>query len=425
MGESRVIPKNIEAEQAVLGAVLEGERVPTLSAGDFYKPGHGVIFEAMLNLEAKQEPVDYLTVKAELERVGKLQEAGGISYVSSLTEQVPPTSHIDRYAEEVREKASLRKIISECRRISDLALDPGMSCRDVLDQFQVAALGMNGNTPYGSSVRETVRESLKEIEAAYKTKPERLGIPTGFRELDRVTLGWQAPDLIVIAARPGQGKTALGLDVGREAARNGLKVFFCSLEMSVEQLTMRLLSRETGIDSRSLRLGRFNQDQWGLITAAAGQITELDITIDDTAAISELELARRVRREKPALLVVDYLQLMQSGRRGERRDLEIGNITAGLKAIAKELHVPVILLSQLNREAEKRANPRPKLSDLRESGAIEQDADLVLGIYRDLEKTPQLAELICLKHRNGPLGTIELAFREELTSFADLPGDGD
>jgi replicative DNA helicase len=278
---------------------------------------------------------------------------------------------------------------------------------------------MDSGKSMGLPLRELATEQLKKIENAYENNKDLLGIPTGFRELNDLTLGWQAPELIIIAARPSQGKTALGLDTAKAAARNGGRVYFASLEMSAEQLTTRLLSSECGVSGRVLRLGRFPEGDWSRIVAASSKIANLEILIDDTSAISEMELARRVRRVKPSLLVVDYLQLMRSAQKADRKDLEIANITAGLKALAKEINIPVILLSQLNREIEKRRNPRPKLSDLRESGAIEQDADVVLFIYRN-PKNPGMAELICRKQRNGPLGTIELAFREELASFADL-----
>jgi replicative DNA helicase len=395
-----MLPNNIEAEQNLISGILLGAKPPALSPGDFYRSAHGLIFEAALELEVRREPVDILTVKTELERMGKLQEAGGASYIASLVDSIPWSAHLDRYAELVREKAVLRRIINECRDIAALALEPGSEATDVLNRFQAAALSMNSAGSTGVTVKEAAKRQL---------------------ELDKLTLGWQSPDLIVIAARPSMGKTAFALNTGKAAATHGTKVYMSSLEMSASQLTFRLLATESGINGRMLRLARFPEGDWPGIVQAAGRIAELDLIIDDTASISELELARRVRRAKPGLLIVDYLQLMRSAQRADRKDLEIGNITAGLKSLAKELEIPVILLSQLNREAEKRQNPRPRLADLRESGAIEQDADLVIGLYR-LEASG-VAELICLKHRNGPLGTIKLTFREELASFGDLARD--
>lgn len=420
MRKQRMMPNDIEAEQALLGAILQGNKIPPLSPDDFYKPAHGSIFKAMATLEAKQEPIDYYTVKAELERVGKLEKIGGLSYLSALIEQIPPTAYLNSYAELVKEQAIKRKVISSCQNLVEMAFSPMTQAQEVLDKLQAESLGINGGGSTCSTLAELAKSQLKQVEDAFLNKKPLLGIPSGFKDLDRVTLGWQAPDLVIIAARPSMGKTALALDVAKTAALSGTKVFFASLEMSAQQLSMRLLSSESSISGRSLRMGSFPKGDWNRIVRANAKIAKMDILIDDTGAISELELARRVRRVQPGLLVVDYLQLLRSALKADRKDLEIGNITAGLKALAKELQIPVILLSQLNREAEKRANPRPMLSDLRESGAIEQDADLVLGIYRDLNKSPGKAELICLKHRNGPTGTVTLAFREEETSFADL-----
>jgi replicative DNA helicase len=248
-----------------------------------------------------------------------------------------------------------------------------------------------------------------------------LGIPSGFKEVDHITLGWQSQDLIVIAARPSIGKTALALDFAKAVARADVKVYFASVEMSVEQLATRLLSSESGINGRSLRLGRLSSDDWQGIEEACSRIVNLKIVIDDGSAITDMQLVQRVRQANPGLVIIDYIQLMRSAEKAERKDLEIGNITAAMKGLAKELGIPVILLSQLNRQVEHRKDPRPRLTDLRESGAIEQDADIVFGIYRNLDRSPQVADLICLKHRNGPIGTVTLVFREELTSFADMP----
>ena len=267
---------------------------------------------------------------------------------------------------------------------------------------------------------EVIGRALQRVVRAREIGGDLLGISSGFPTLDRITLGWQEQDLIVVAARPSMGKTAFALDVAKAAARAGVKVFIASLEMSKEQLAMRMLSSESGINGRALRLGRVDENDWQKIDIASRRLSELNVVIDDTSSITETQLAGRVREAKPGLLIVDYLQLMRSAQFAQRRDLEIANITGAMKGLAKELNIPVISLSQLSRQAERRDNPRPRLTDLRDSGAIEQDADLVIGIYRDLDRSPQVAELICLKHRNGPLGTVTLAFREELTSFWDL-----
>ena len=423
MSEPRTMPQNIEAEQSVIGGVLLGAKLPALSHKDFYRAGQALIFRTMLSLDVKQEPIDFVTATEELRRMGKLEEAGGASYLASLTERTPSIANVDLYANIVRDKAVLRRIIDECRCVAEMAFERGAKGQEIVDHFQATAMEMTEGVSTDTSLMELAKKQLRQIESAYKEQEPLLGIPSGFKELDGLTLGWQATDLTVIAARPSMGKTALALDVAKAAAREGNRVFFASLEMSAEQITMRLFSSECGISGRALRLGRFPEGDWNHIVAACGRVADLEIIIDDTGAISELELVRRVRRIKPDLLVVDYLQLMRGAQKAERKDLEIASITATLKVLAKELNIPVILLSQLNRLAEKRQNPRPRLSDLRDSGAIEQDADLVLGIYRDLDKAPGVAELICLKHRNGPLGTIELAFRENLASFGGLARD--
>ena len=266
---------------------------------------------------------------------------------------------------------------------------------------------------------EAVERALQRVVRAREIDGDLLGISSGFLTLDELTLGWQEQDLIVIAARPSMGKTAFALNAATAAAGAGVKVFIASLEMSTEQLAMRMPSSESGINGRALRLGRVDEKDWQKIYDAYSQISELSILIDDTSSITETQLAARVREAKPGLLIVDYLQLMKSAQSAQRRDLEIANITGAMKGLAKELNIPVILLSQLSREAARRDNSRPRLTDLRDSGAIEQDADVVIGIYRDIDYSPNVAELICLKHRNGPLGTVTLFFREELTSFWD------
>ena len=413
------MPHSTEAERAVLGAVLRGEKVPALSPDDFYRPEHAHIFKAMLNLELQGAPIQHLSIQLELERLGALQGVGGISFLSELFDGAPFPANIEYYTTQVREKARLRSIFFECSRIAEMALEPSAEAQKVLDQFQAAALGINGEGATGTTLADSLGRITTRIKDASESKPDLLGIPTGLQELDDLTLGWQAPDLIVIGGRPSQGKTALALSLAVTAASTGVNVYFASLEMSADQLTMRALSSKLQTNSRKLMLGRIDDCDWGQIIESGREISQLGITIDDTAAISEMELCRRVRRAKPGLLVVDYLQLMTSARRPERKDLEIANITAGLKGIAKELHIPVILLSQLNREVEKRANGRPMLCDLRESGAIEQDADLVFGLYQD-PGTPGTVDLICLKHRNGPLGTVTVAFQGEVCGFKDL-----
>ncbi len=425
----RVPPHNEEAEQAVIGGILLDGKLPDLPVDCFYRGSHRVTMKAIQKLEMRQEPKDLVTVTEELKRMGKLEEAGGASYLGALVDGVPSTVNISMYAEIVRQAAEKRKVISSARDLADMGFDPTVTAQELVDHFQTTAMGMTQSGFEGDAFGETLKGLVKDIELAYENKPHLLGIPTGFRALDALTRGLQDSDLIVFAGRPSTGKTALALGVAKSALKNSVRVQIFSLEMSKTQLALRLLASECGIGGQDLRLGQFGENDWPRITRASGQLNQFDIIIDDTPGISELELARRARVVRPGLLIVDYLGLMKSAMPADRKDLEIGNITGVLKGLAKELNIPVVVLSQLNRKVEDRQNKRPILSDLRESGAIEQDADLIGFIYRDELYDPDsphkgIAEINIEKHRNGPVGNVRLAFREEIASFADLAKEG-
>jgi len=425
----RIPPHNEKAEQSVIGGVLLGGELPHIPVEAFYRGRHRVIMNAIQALARREEPQDSVTVTEELKRMGKLEEAGGASYLGDLVDGVPSIVNVSMYAEIVRQAAEKREVISIARELADRGFDPTVTAQELVDHFQTTAMGMTQSGSVGDAFGETLKGLVKEIELAYENKPCLLGIPTGFRALDALTRGLQDSDLIVFAGRPSTGKTALALGMAKSALKNSARVQIFSLEMSKTQLALRLLASECGIGGQDLRLGQFGENGWPRITRASGQLNQFDIIIDDTPGISELELARRARVVRPGLLIVDYLGLMKSAMPADRKDLEIGNITGVLKGLAKELNIPVLVLSQLNRKVEDRQNKRPILSDLRESGAIEQDADLIGFIYRDELYDPDspykgIAEINIEKHRNGPVGNVRLAFREEIASFADLAKEG-
>lgn len=422
---SRIPPHNIEAEQSIIGGILLGARLPDIPPHCFYRASHRIIMRAIQSLEMRHEPQDLVTIVAELKRMEKLEEAGGGNYLARLVEGVPATENVHRYAEIVKQAADKRKIITLARNLADKGFDPTVSARELKDYLQKEVAGLGGSGSQVTTLGEALKTLVKEIELAYREKPGLLGISTGLRALDAVMRGLQGSDLIVFAGRPSMGKTALALSIAKSSLQDGIRVQIFSLEMAKAQLALRLLAAECGISGQKLRLGRFGEDEWPKITRACGRLNKFDVLIDDTPSISELELARRARVVRPGLLIVDYLGLMKSAISADRKDLEIGNITCALKGLAKELNIPVIVLSQLNRKVEDRQDKRPQLSDLRESGAIEQDADVIGFIYRDElyhEDSPEkgMAELTIAKHRNGPVGKVRLVFREELASFEDL-----
>jgi replicative DNA helicase len=430
-------PQNIEAEQSILGGVLiENDALNTiiefLEDGDFYREAHQKIFKCMIALSEKNEPLDLITLTNELKKKKELEEIGGASYLAGLVESVPTAANIVYYAKIVKEKSILRKLISTATGIVTQSYQEGKNLEDFLDEAEQAIFRISENQvrPAFYPIKEIVKESFKVIERLYEKKELITGVPSGFKDLDRKTAGFQNADLIIVAGRPSMGKTALCLNIAQHAAINvKIPTAIFSLEMSKEQLAIRMLCSEARVDSARLRSGFLGESDWPKLTMAAGALSDAPIFIDDSAAISVLELRAKARRLKAdrglGLVVVDYLQLMRGRSGAERREQEISEISRSLKALAKELNIPVIAISQLSRKAEDRPGRRPQLSDLRESGAIEQDADVIIFIYRDEVYNPDsdqrgTAEVIIGKQRNGPTGKADLSFISEFTTFKDL-----
>jgi replicative DNA helicase len=430
-------PQNVEAEQSILGGVLiENDALNTiiefLEDGDFYREAHQKIFKCMIALSEKNEPLDLITLTNELKKKKELEEIGGASYLAGLVESVPTAANIVYYAKIVKEKSILRKLISTATAIVTQSYQEGKNLEDFLDEAEQAIFRISENQvrPAFYPIKEIVKESFKVIERLYEKKELITGVPSGFKDLDRKTAGFQNADLIIVAGRPSMGKTALCLNIAQHAAINvKIPTAIFSLEMSKEQLAIRMLCSEARVDSARLRSGFLSESDWPKLTMAAGALSDAPIFIDDSAAISVLELRAKARRLKAdrglGLVVVDYLQLMRGRSGAERREQEISEISRSLKALAKELNIPVIAISQLSRKAEDRPGRRPQLSDLRESGAIEQDADVIIFIYRDEVYNPDsdqrgTAEVIIGKQRNGPTGKADLSFISEFTTFKDL-----
>lgn len=434
----KVPPQNVEAERCVLGSVLiDGEAISKvlefLRSDDFYREGHQVIFDAVIVLYQKNEPADLVTIINELRSRGQLEQAGGASYLSSLVDSIPSSANVVYYAKIIHEKAILRRLISGATEIAEMGYDEKMADVDTfLDQAEqiIFEIAQRKFKPTFAAVKDIVKDSFKIIEELYERKELVTGVPAGFQELDTLTSGFQASDLIIVAGRPSMGKTAFALNVVANAAKEAqVSCALFSLEMSKEQLVQRLLCSEARVNAQKLRGGFLADSDWPKLTRAAGVLSESQIFIDDTPAINVLEMrakCRRLQREKGLdLIVVDYLQLMRGVGKIESREREISEISRSLKALAKELSVPVIALSQLNRGLEGRTDKRPQLSDLRESGAIEQDADIVMFVYRDEVYNKEsedagTAEIIIGKQRNGPTGYAKLAFIKKYTRFENL-----
>ncbi|MFZ2487058.1 MAG: replicative DNA helicase [Anaerolineae bacterium] len=435
----RLVPANPEAEQAVLGSVLIDPdaviRIAAfLHADDFYQEKNGWIYQAILDLHERREPADFLTVTDELERRRQLDEVGGPAYVMDLINAVPTAIHIEHYARIVERTSVLRKLIRAAGQIAQIAYEETTEdVNEVVDRAEQIVFSVAERRAQRDlvAVRTIMGDVVDRIDFLYHHRGEILGVPTGFKLLDKVLGGLQKSDLLILAARPGMGKTSFSTSLAQSAARKyGKRVAIFSLEMSSEQLVQRMLSAETGIDSQRLRLGDIQgEEEWHKLMEAAGALSEAPIYIDDTPAVSTMELRTKARRlyaeHDLDLIVVDYLQLMQGDRRSENRVQEISNISRSLKGLARELNIPVLALSQLSRAVESRQDKRPILSDLRESGSIEQDADVVLFIYREDmynedSDRQNVADIIIAKHRNGPTGSVSLFFRKELTQFRDL-----
>jgi replicative DNA helicase len=434
----RVPPHHLEAEMAVLGGILlDREALPKaleiLTPEDFYKESHRMIFQGLVELFDRNEPSDLVTLSNVLRTRNQLEAVGGMEYLTLVADQVPSTANIAYYARIVREKAVLRRLIRKGSEIVEECYRDQIDLEDFLDEVERGIFQIAEDRVRKSyfPMKDIVKASFETIERLYERKALITGVPSGFVDLDTLTAGFQASDLIVVAARPSMGKTALCLDIARHAAVVAdIPVALFSLEMSKEQIAIRLLCAEAKVDGSKLRRGFLKESDWPKLTTAAGVLSESPIFVDDTPDLSVLELrakARRLKAEKNiGLVILDYLQLMR-GRHGvERREQEISEISRSLKALAKELNVPVIALSQLNRRVEERGDKMPQLSDLRESGAIEQDADVILFIYRDevYNRNPDnpkrgTAEIIVGKQRNGPTGKVTLAFLQPFATFED------
>ena len=432
-------PQNVEAEQSVLGGILiENDAInkvmEILTPEDFYRDAHRRIYNALINLSTRDEPADLITLTNELRKIDQLDAAGGASYITSLIDSVPTAANIEYYAKIVKEKSILRQLIQTSTEIITESYQDRSDVESFLDEAERSIFQISENRvrPSFYPIRDIVKQSFRTLERLYEKKELVTGVPSGFKELDQMTAGFQPSDLIIVAGRPSMGKTAFCLNVVQYAAiekRTPVAVF--SLEMSKEQLVIRLLCSEAHVEGTKLRTGFLTEGDWPRLTIAAGNLSEAPIFIDDSAALSILELRAKARRLKAdrglGMVIIDYLQLMRGRTRVESRQQEISEISRSLKAVAKELNIPVIAVSQLSRRTEERTGMRPQLSDLRESGAIEQDADLILFLYRDevynrAEDNPNRgkAEMIIGKQRNGPTGKIDLAFLSKFTTFKDL-----
>lgn len=435
----KVPPQNLDAEQSVLGGIMLDNQalnsaLEILDADDFYSEAHRKIFSAIIELYNKSEPCDIITLSNILKNRTQLDQAGGISYLSALSDSVPSAANISHYAKIVKEKSILRKLIGTATEILHKSYTSSSDIDTVLDEAEHAIFEISENKirPTFSPFKDLIKDSVKTIEKLYERKELVTGVPTGFEKLDDITSGLQKSDLVIIAGRPSMGKTAFAMNIAQYAALEaGIPVAIFSLEMSKEQLALRMLSSEARVDSQRIRRGFLGEADWPKLITAAGRLSEAQIFIDDTPAISALEMKAKARRLKSevnlGLIILDYLQLMRGGGYKDSREQEISEISRSLKTLAKELNVPVIALSQLNRKVEDRTNKRPQMADLRDSGAIEQDADLIAFIYRDevydkSEENPEkgMAEIIVGKQRNGPTGMVKLAFQDKFARFENL-----
>ncbi len=440
-------PHSVEAEQSVLGGLLLDNTAwdkiaDMIGESDFYRADHRLIYRHVSKLVGNSRPADVITVSESLESTKELDGAGGLAYLGALAQNTPTAANIRRYAEIVRERAVMRKLAEVGTEIAETAYNPmGKEAGQLLDEaeskvFAISEQGARGKQGF-MDMQPLLTQVVERIDMLYnRDNPSDVtGVPTGFTDLDKMTSGLQPGDLVIVAGRPSMGKTSLALNMAEHVAlESGLPVGVFSMEMGASQLVMRMLGSVGKLDQHKVRTGRLADEDWRKLTDAVGRLNDAPIHIDETAALNSLELrarARRLHRQygKLGLIVVDYLQLMSASSQGENRATEISEISRGLKALAKELNVPVVALSQLNRSLEQRPNKRPVMSDLRESGAIEQDADLILFIYRDEvynQDSPDKgkAEVIIGKQRNGPIGTITLVFQGEYTRFANFADPG-
>jgi replicative DNA helicase len=433
----KIPPQNLEAEQSVLGGILlEPEALSrvleVMTGDDFYRDAHRKIFSSMLDLYQKGTPVDLITLTEILQNKGQLEDIGGASYLISLTDAIPSAVHVDVYARIIREKSVLRRLINRTTEIASKSYNFAGEADDLLDEAEKAIFEISDAkiNPLVYPLGEVIKDSFGTIEQLYDRREKVIGVPSGFTKLDKLTSGFQNSDLIIIAGRPSMGKTAFALNIARNAAvENEVPVVVFSLEMSRQQLAIRLLCSEARVDSNQVRTGFFGEREWSKLTAAAGILSEAPVFIDDSPGMTVLQMrakARRLKSEKNlGLIIIDYLQLMKGREGSERREQEISEISRSLKGLAKELNIPVIALSQLNRRPEGRDDKKPVLADLRESGAIEQDADVICFIFREEmyeenSKQKGIAEILLRKHRNGPTGSVSLTFLNEYTRFENL-----
>ena len=439
----RLPPHSLEAEQSVLGGLLlensAWDRIgDVVSEKDFYRQDHRQILRAIIKQISNNHPADAVTVSETLQSLGELEAVGGLSYIVALASNTPSAANIRRYAEIVRERAVMRRLAEVATGIADSAYAPaGRSASQLLDEaearvFEIAESGSRGQAGF-AELKPLLKQVVERIDELYHSDNDSgvTGVPTGFHDLDQKTSGLQPGDLIIVAGRPSMGKTAFSLNIGENVAlESGLPVAVFSMEMGGQQLVMRMIGSVGKLDQHRLRTGKLGEDDWQRLTYALGKLNDAPVFIDETPGLNVLELrarARRLQRQcgKLGMIIIDYIQLMSASSTGENRATEISEISRALKGLAKELQVPVVALSQLNRGLEQRPNKRPVMSDLRESGAIEQDADVILFIYRDEVYNPDTsdkgtAEIIISKQRNGPIGTVRLAWLGEYTRFESL-----
>lgn len=434
----KVPPHDLEAEQAIIGSMLTDKdaviaSIEVLKEEDFYREDNKSIYSAILNLYNRAEPIDIITVKSELESMGKFEQVGGLEYLAELPEKVPTTANANKYIKIVEEKSTLRKLIKTANEIIELGYNPTEEVEDIMEgaEKKIFNIMQDKSQKSYSPLKDVLVDTFTQLEELYNRKQHVTGVPTGFTELDYRTAGLHGSELILIAARPAMGKTAFALNIASNAAvRAGTPVAVFSLEMSKEQLVNRILCSEAMVDSNKVRTGKLEENDWAKLAETIGPLSETEIYIDDTPGISVAEIRAKCRKLKIekniGMVVIDYLQLVQgSNKRNGSREQEISEISRSLKILAKELDVPVIALSQLSRAAEQRPDHRPMLSDLRESGAIEQDADIVMFLYRDDyynqdSEKKDIAEVIIAKHRGGSTGTVELLWLGSYTKFVNL-----
>ena len=434
---AKIPPHDIDAEQAVLGSMLTDKEavnaaIESLKEDAFYRDDNRIIFQAIVNLYSKSEPIDIITLKDELESMDKFEQVGGYEYLASLPDKVPTTANVQKYIKIVEEKSILRNLIKTANEIIELGYDPTEDVEDIMDgaEKKIFDITQSKNQKGYTPIKDVLVESFTKLEELYNRKQHITGVPTGFAELDYKTAGLHGSELILVAARPAMGKTAFALNLATNAAlRGNAPVAIFSLEMSKDQLVNRILCSEAMVDSNKVRTGKLDEDDWVKLAGAIGPLSEAEMYIDDTPGISVMEIrtkCRKLKMEKNiGLVVIDYLQLVQGNKRTASREQEISEISRSLKILAKEINVPVIALSQLSRAVEQRPDHRPMLSDLRESGAIEQDADIVMFLYRDdyynkESEKKDIAEVIIAKQRGGQTGTVELLWMGNYTKFVNL-----